>query len=431
MNRKENQEARAVLDTRLTVLVDSEPGIQAVAKALPHADGLSHIRVLHECSGAAANAENLLVFSAASTLDRVSECVSLANKAHRLAAVLVYIDVAADWLPYVFHQSGLRTLRNMIVHSDRDLPTRILNAWAIGGEHDFIADAAVIKDRLVVRSCAFKEYTMSFEAFPALRAIPQSERSNFVLQDDGLLLHWPECDVHLDIDDIRFANDPRRQQLARLLRIDSQRAIGAALRRLRDEAGLKQSNIRGISERQVRRVEAGDPLTLDTLDAYASAMHIHPDQLLEKLGEIAGQPSNEQELVNSERTSTTPQFKNLTYDRSAWPSAKLAEGLKLAAESAQVSSVRNWNLDVPGGGSVSGVLEHDFRNDELAFVINEAQDIGADVKPVSIVVWSSDLEPLVSKPFVAKVGVRVSLGVGRGILPGEVSKIELRAVDES
>jgi len=444
MDAKEDHQARAVADTRLTVLVDSAPGAIAVAKALNDADRTSHIRVFDQCSRAVANAQNLLVFSSASKLDQVAECVSIANKAHRLAALLVYHDVAANWLPYVLHESGLRALRNMIVHSDPELPTRILSAWAMGGEHDFIADAAVIRDRLVVRSCAFDEYSVSFDAFPALRAIPDSARSSFVLEEEGLLLYWPDSHVHLDLEDIRFANDPKREQAARTSRIGEQRGIGVALRQLREEAGLKQSEINGISERQVRRVESGHRLTVGTLDAFATAMRVDPDYLLERLSEVIDEVEP-MDLVSTEHGSAREPSKDLPADGTdvlvlAYPlpssvnpsqrSTTVRENLQLAADSVEDPKPRRWNLHA-ANVSIHGFLEHDFRTDELMFVIDEVRSPNPESRPVSIAARSSRLpEPLISIPFVPRANARVCIANGQGIVPRDVSNLELRVVNE-
>src|ERR1043166_2784885 len=286
MTKRRNREVDAMTDTRLTVLVDSSDGGATAQTDFLRGAGAIGIRVLNHCDQAAALAENLVVFSAASRLEHVAGCVSAANKAHRLAAVLVYRDIDPNWLPYVFDRSGLRTLRNMIVHADPDLPERVLRAWAMSAEHDFISAAAVISDRLIVRSCAFEEYSIGFDAFPALASIPKATRSSFVIEDDGLLLYWPDAQVHLDLDDIRFANDPDRQREARAASLGEYRAVGAALKRLREVAGLRQADIKGLSERQVRRVESGDRLTIDTLDAFAAAMRLEPDHLLDRVGEM-------------------------------------------------------------------------------------------------------------------------------------------------
>jgi hypothetical protein len=442
MSTRKNQESRAVADARLTVLVDSSAGALAVARALPNSEQVTHIRVLDRCGRAAASAENLLVFSAASKLDRVAKCVSIANKAHRLAALLVYNDVAANWLPYVFHRSGLRALRNMLVHSDPELPTRILSAWAMGAERDFIADAAVINSHLVVRSCAFEDYSVSFDAFPALRAIPESAQSNFVLEDEGLLLYWPDFHVHLDLEDIRFANDPKRQQAARTASLGDQRAIGAALKRLREEAGVRKTDIKGISERQVRRVEAGDRLTVDTLDAFAIAMGVDSDYLLERLGEVVAD-SESTDLQPPAFAALPPESKQtrvaqgdaqiLAYPPSSpvrsTPFRNVSENLQLAAHSSEDHADPHWDLSSAENGSIHGLLEHDYRADALVFVVEDVHNVRPN-SLLSIVLTSSRVsEPLVSVPFVPSVGARVPVASGRGIVPRDVSNLELRVVN--
>jgi transcriptional regulator with XRE-family HTH domain len=439
MNARESHQVRAVADPKLTVLVGSVPGAAAVARALPDGDSHSHIRVLNRCGNAAANASNLLVFSAASKLDQVAECVSVANKSHRLAALLVYNDVATDWLPYVFYHSGLRTLRNMIVHSDPETPTRILNAWAMGAEHDFIADAAVINSRLIVRSCAFEEYSLAFNAFPALEGIPESARSNFDLEDEGLLLHWPEFDVHLDLEDIRFANDPKRQQAARTARIGDQRAIGMALRQLREEAGLKQTDVKDISERQVRRVESGDRLTVDALDAFALALGVDADVLLERLSELVDEQAsagNESRQKARPSASTPIDAQLLVYPhptgrKQSQHTPRIAESLRLAANSSEDATAKRWTLFTDANGSIDGRLDHDFRKDELAFVIDRVRNIEQSALQIVVIAWTSQLAaPLVSKPVTPSTDTRVVISSGRGLVPRDVSRLEIKTVNE-
>lgn len=441
MSTRNDQQEFTVADTKLTVLVDSDPGEVAVAKVLPEeARQLQHIRVLNRCEQAAASVDNLLVFSAASRLDHVAECVSVANKSHRLAALVVYMDVASNWLPYVLHQSGLRALRNTIVHTDPELPTRILGAWAMGAERDCIADAAVIKNRLVVRSCSFDEYSLSFDAYPALRAIPDSARSHFELEEEGLLLYWPEFDVHLDIEDIRFANDSKRQQEARAERIADQHVIGAAFKRLREEAGLKQSDIKGISGRHIRRIESGDRLTVDTIDAFAEALEIDSDGLIERLSEMADELRRPQVARIDERprtgrgnTGATPRAEEAYPDRPAADTKHrlVRETLRLAAESSQASGPPLWQLDGGEKGKVEGRLEHDYRSDELFFAVVTATSEWVDSPGAVLIVTSVRLsDSIVSGAFTPSVGARILISSGRGMVPGDVSDVSLRGLGE-
>jgi transcriptional regulator with XRE-family HTH domain len=441
MSTRKNQEAHAVAESKLTVLVDSTPGAQAVEHALADVDLKPNIRVLEKCSVDVANAERLLVFSAASKLNRVAECVSTANKAHRLKVLFVHNDVGESWLPFFMDRFGMRALRNMLVHSDLELPTRVLSAWAIGGEDDFIATATVVNNELVVRSCALDEYSISFKAFPALQRIPDTARDSFVLEADGLLLSWPEFDVHLDLDDIRFANDPKRQQAARVASIGDARAIGAALRRFREEAGLTQSEISGVSERQVRRIEAGDRLTVDVLDAFSVALRVEPDVLLERLGEAVA--SSENAASDTVVPLETARAKKALSAHATGPGAfayarnssrkvaprSIGEDLKLAAHSTEDRNLSRWSLALSEGGYVGGTLEHDFRHDELTFVIDEVKGPKTKSTHIALAAWSNRLvEPIVSQAFVPSVGARISVAKGHAILPRDISKLELRNI---
>lgn len=427
-------------DKKLTVLADSEPGIGAVSRAI--ADfGAGHFRVLERCGKAAANAENLLVLSAASRLQGVADCVSVANKAHRLAALLVYNDVDADWLPYVFHQSGLRTLRNMIVHSDPALPARVLNAWAIGGESDFIADAAVIGNDLVVRSCAFHEFRMAFDTFPALRALTTEQRSKFVLEEDGFLLYWPEFDVHLDLDDIRFAANPKARQAARTAQLSENQAIGSWLRLMRENAGLKQSDIEGMSDRHVRRIESGERVTSEALDAFAQALRLSSDDLLERLA--TGLRSTDPSIkpaFKSERDHLNKSPGRL--DRSGIvkypesrkrlraPGGEVREELQLAADCNESPKDSNQSLDLPTGGHVQGGFEYDYQKDELYFVVREV-DAKKGGGALSLVGHGPGLDTaLRSNPFTPLPGTRVLLAKQQGIVPGDVTRLLVEPVSE-
>jgi transcriptional regulator with XRE-family HTH domain len=426
-------------DTKLTVLVDSATGSEAVAKTLPSDLRSYHIRVVDRCGSAASKADRLLVFSTASRLDQVAECVSIANKAHRLTALLVHRDVAESWLPYVFHKAGLRALRNMIVHSDTELPSRILNAWAIGAEKDFVADATVINNRLVVRSCSFEEYTIDFGAFPALAAIPEEERSQFELEEDGLLLYWPSSNVHLDLSDIRFANDAKAQQAARIATLGENRAIGSALRKLRESFGLKQADIKGVSERQVRRVESGEPVTVDTVDAYAGAMRIDSDHLLEQVSELLMEAIKSDEGFGDRKAHATviPNAKGqdskraVAYMRHGGPRTRaVREGLQLAADTASSEDPDVWNLVLADVGELHGTIAHDVRVDELRFNIVRF-DKALESHRLCIVVRATGVEAPISSPAF-KVGDQTSIFLVRdaGIVPSDIKMLELRIANE-
>jgi transcriptional regulator with XRE-family HTH domain len=271
--------------TTLTVLLADDPattGLPAVWPAGVRVDVIDH------CDTAATTARKLFVVASATSLGAVAECVSVANRANRLQALLVRSDVDPTWVPFMFAEAGLRVLRNVLVHAGGDLPVRLLTAWAHGEQHDTIADAAVVGDELVVRSCALDVLRVRFDAYPALRRIRPEDRSDFEVDADGVLLHWPVADVHLDLEAARTANDPARQTRLRARQLAEDAAFGSAIRALREEHGLTQAEVTrrsDLSERQLRRIESGEAPGDDALDRLAIAHGMAPDSYLNAVSE--------------------------------------------------------------------------------------------------------------------------------------------------
>jgi len=264
----------------LTVLTDTES--PTYGRAVYH--GL--VRFLGERQAdEAVSARKLFVFTSATRLDRLAEVISASNKQNRLQALLVESDVEPEWVPFMLKRAGLRTLRNMLVHQGSALPQRVLDAWVHGQHHDSIAAATVVGERLIVVSCAFDPFEIGFDAYPALTRIPVAERAEFEIEEDGVFLHWPEADVHLDLHDIRLALDPKLRAKSRTQKLAHDQAFGNAVRTLRQQHGIAQASIPGLSSRHVRRIENGYVPGLEAIDALARAHGLDPDAYLELVTE--------------------------------------------------------------------------------------------------------------------------------------------------
>jgi hypothetical protein len=120
-----------------------------------------------------------------------------------------------------------------------------------------IASASVRDQELVVWSCEPKQYVVSLRELPGVKELSKKARAVFEIDEDGSRLHWPEGDVDLDLDVVRYhCDDAFRRQRDRKTR-ESLRGYGKAIAKIRKEHGLTQSNISGLAARQVRRLEAG------------------------------------------------------------------------------------------------------------------------------------------------------------------------------
>jgi hypothetical protein len=237
----------------------------------------------------AGRVRNVFVLVPATGLPDVSEFVSVANRRHQLRALLVRDDVQPSSIPQMFERAGLRMVRNTVVHSDPSLPRRVLTAWTHHAQDQLIAKASVSKDRLFVLSCALQPYEVGFDAMAALKRIPVAERANFSVDEDGSYIHWPEPDIHLDLDAVRAAINPEERAKAKAAKALHDGRYGAAIAKLRLEKSLMQSDIEGLSERQVRRIEKGEGTTLEALRRLAAA---HQMDLDEYLREVAADVSD-------------------------------------------------------------------------------------------------------------------------------------------
>jgi len=110
------------------------------------------------------------------------------------------------------------------------------------------------------------------------------ERSPEKLNDVAEVI-WPESDMHLDLHDLRLALDPRPQARARTRKLAHDRAFGNAVRALRQQHGLAQNAIPGLSARHLRRIVNGYVPGLDAIDALARAHRLDPDRYLEAVTE--------------------------------------------------------------------------------------------------------------------------------------------------
>lgn len=230
-------------------------------------------------------ARNVFVVSSSLGLPDVKDYVRAANNRHALRALFVRLSSEAEGelLPQLLDRAGLRMVRNMVVHSGMEVPRRVIGAWLAGGQKQLIAQATVVEDRLLVLSCATERFEVPFESMRALARIPGAERSNFEIASDGSYLHWPSVDLHIDLDSIRYATDDDWRRREDLKRAASDKRFGQAIAALRRETGLRQRDVEGLSERQVRRIESGSRPSVTSLEALAKA---HSMSLNEYLGSL-------------------------------------------------------------------------------------------------------------------------------------------------
>ena len=274
------------------------------------------------------SALNLFVLTSATGLPEIADIVRSANQKHHLKVLFIREDIDSKWLPQMFDRANLRVMRNTLVHINADLPKRVINAWSMGAQEQLIADATVVGDCLLVFSCGMEKFEVPFSSLPALKRISTDERGNFMIADDGSYLYWESADIHLDLDAFRCATDPEWKQKFEALKSNHNQVFGKAIASLRKQHKLRQSDITGLSDRQVRRIEQGDGSTkVDTLRLFAKAHGMDLDAYLDAVAGASSYISENFTLSSSEELNK-PKLKSMEALREELGNGKQAKIIK-------------------------------------------------------------------------------------------------------
>lgn len=265
------------LDSDMLVILQDESAYQSIP--LLKTMTIQH-RPLNRISELA---KNLFVFASTTQLSQVEDLIRRANDRHHLRTLFIRQDINCNWLPQMLYQSNVRALKSMIVYSDFNIPQRILKAWQLGAQNQLIADAIYLDNELRVFTCALEKIEVQFKEITAMNKIPMNERDSFEIADDGSYIHWPKSDVHIDLDSIRYAIDDAWRERSEATRLMHDKRYGEAIGLLRKEHKLRQSDMIGLSERQIRRIEAGERTSFDTFKLLANAHGMNLNDYLDKI----------------------------------------------------------------------------------------------------------------------------------------------------
>jgi hypothetical protein len=166
---------------------------------------------------------------------------------------------------------------------------RMVKARLAGAETKLMASAFIDGDRLIVWTCEPRRLVVPVSKIPALADMPAKDLNDFELSEAGSRLHWNKDDVDLDLESIRYYVDPEVRREHDRARREEAASYTGAIRAFREERGLKQTDIPGLTERQVRRVEQGENMPRSTtLKRLAAAHELSLDQYLKELAKRSG-----------------------------------------------------------------------------------------------------------------------------------------------
>jgi len=161
---------------------------------------------------------------------------------------------------------------------------RVCFALSEDNKRGGIIDAYQIGDSLVVRGPKHRLLHVPLNALSSLRDKPREAQRKFEIDPDGSFLYWPDLDVHLGWNQFLHAVDPEALRKAQQRGEGFNQRYGAAIRSVREAAGITQSKVTGLTDRQVRRIEQGEGrATSKALAALAAAHGLDGNIYLEKL----------------------------------------------------------------------------------------------------------------------------------------------------
>lgn len=174
------------------------------------------------------------------------------------------------------------------------LISRVALACKRSGRRPAVFDAWVEPDELVAISPAFERLRVPLdrlrESVPGMGELTNEELAKFEVGADGAYIHWTVADAHLSWEALQRLVDRRAQLAALEERASSWALYGAAVRHLREERGLFQSDVTGLTERHLRRIEMGDQrLTSKAVDALATAHGLEPQRYLDAFARVLSQ----------------------------------------------------------------------------------------------------------------------------------------------
>jgi len=179
--------------------------------------------------------------------------------------------------------AGKSNAAALLIHS---LLARLVLGFEANDKQERILDARAENGTLHVVSPNFDRLDVPISQIPQLRNAEPSQVGNFEIDEDGAFIYWPDFDLHLGWSQLHQIVNPAAAckvlQKSRLFNV----RYGKAVQKVREAAGLKPSDIVGLSEKQLGRIEKGEcRLTSNGIDALSKAHGLKANEYLQKLAE--------------------------------------------------------------------------------------------------------------------------------------------------
>ena len=173
-----------------------------------------------------------------------------------------------------------------------ELLGRVCTALGSDGQRGHIIDAYLSGSTLLVRGPKHRLLSVPLSWVPAFSGQPATVLQNFKIDVDGSYLYWPELDVHLGWNQFLQIVEPDEMRKTLQRNSEFNNRYGAAIRKTREAAGIAQSDVRGLTDRQIRRIEHGEcRATPSALQSLAAAHGLDLNDYLNQLAQQTSAPA--------------------------------------------------------------------------------------------------------------------------------------------
>jgi hypothetical protein len=170
------------------------------------------------------------------------------------------------------------------VHS---LLNRLTSAQEAEDKQDRILDARIDDGILHVVSSNFHRVDVPIDRIREFKNQQHAKVAEFEIDEEGSFIYWPELDVHLGWSQLHQLVNPEAALKASQKSEEFNKRYGRAVQKLREQKGLKPSDITGLSEKQLRRIENGEcRLTSNAIEILAKAHKLAPNEYMKKLADL-------------------------------------------------------------------------------------------------------------------------------------------------
>jgi hypothetical protein len=171
---------------------------------------------------------------------------------------------------------------------EAEMIQRLVVGMTEGDEGQPIVDAWIEQDELVLLSASFARMSVPHAKLVRFLGDRRDGFERFEIDEDGRFIYWPHADVHFGWKQLEQLIDPTKLIKDQEKSAQFKLKYGKAIRELRESFGLKQADIQGLTDRQLRRIEHGEQMaSTKALESLAKAHGFEIGDYMSRLAHLA------------------------------------------------------------------------------------------------------------------------------------------------